>query len=89
MNVIITDTGDTIGFEQDLKSNILDDMKLFISEENWEMVSSLSDILSALKAWEGNPNLLIISDNNGMGCTVKEYIKSVEESLVCNTTTEN
>lgn len=89
MNVIITDTGDTIGFAHDLKNNVLDDMKYFIGEENWEMVSTLSDIMVALQTWQDSPCLLVLSDNNGMGYTVREYTQNVTETPACETTSES
>lgn len=44
-------------------------------QEDWEQVKDMADLLLDFNAWADNESLLVLSDNNGMGYTIKEYEK--------------
>ena len=65
----------TIGYQKDLVAYLktcLDDYK---KQDNWEEVKDMADLLLDFNEWADNGNLLVLSDNNGMGWTIKEYEK--------------
>ena len=43
--------------------------------EEWESTKDLADLLLDFNGWADNENLLVLSDNNGMGYSIKEYEK--------------
>lgn len=64
-----------IGYQKDLAMYIrarLDDYK---KQGDWEQVKDMADLMLDFNAWADNENLLVLSDNNGMGYTIKEYEK--------------
>lgn len=65
----------TIGYYQDLKAGLKKQAEDFIKEDNWEMAKDMADLLLDLNAWADNESLLVLSDNNGMGYSIKEYEK--------------
>ena len=75
-NIIYDSNNNThIGFQKDLVAYLktcLDDYK---KNDDWEQVKDIADLLLDFNGWQDNDNLLVISDNNGMGYTIKEYKK--------------
>lgn len=65
----------TIGYYQDLKAGLKKIIEDYIKDDNWEEAKDMADLLLDLNAWADNGNLLVLSDNNGMGWTIKEYEK--------------
>ena len=65
----------TIGFYKDLQSGLKKQAEEFLAEDNWEEAREITDTLVDLLAWADNKNLLVLSDNNGMGYTIDEYKK--------------
>lgn len=75
-NCIFNDNDNsTIGYYKDLKAGLKKTIEDYIKDENWEEVKDMADLLLDLNAWAGNESLLVLSDNNGMGYTIKEYKK--------------
>lgn len=65
----------TIGFYKDLKAGLKEQAEEFIKSDNFEMAQEIADLLLDIEAYTDNGNLLVLSDNNGMGYTIKEYEK--------------
>lgn len=75
-NVIFNDrTENTYGFYKDLRENIIKQLEEFTEQQDWEYVKDMADLLIDITAWENNENMLVLSANNGMGYTIKEYEK--------------
>lgn len=78
-NIIYNSYNNThIGYQKDLVAYIktcLDDYK---KQDDWEQVKDMADLLLDLNAWADNGNLLVLSDNNGMGWSIREYNKNME-----------
>ena len=72
-NTITTDYGDLIGFYPDLFKSFEADFTEAVKEKDWERVEELTEISKLLDDYEENDNLLVISENNGMGWTVMPY----------------
>ena len=72
-NVIYNDADDLIGYYKDLVDEIKDGLTSSIEANDWENAKDLCDLLTELDEWSDNLNLLVLSSNNGMGYTVKEY----------------
>ena len=66
-------TDDTIGFYNDIKAGLKKQAEEFIADDNWEEAKDIADLLLDLNAWADNERLLVLSNNNGMGYTIKEY----------------
>ena len=75
-NIIYDSNNNThIGFQKDLVAYLktcLDDYK---KDDDWEQVKDIADLLLDFNGWADNENLLVLSDNNGMGYTIREYEK--------------
>lgn len=75
-NIIYDSNNNThIGFQKDLVAYLktcLDDYK---KDDDWEQVKDIADLLLDFNGWQDNENLLVLSNNNGMGYTIREYGK--------------
>lgn len=65
----------TIGYYKDLKAGLKKVIEDYIKEDNWEEAKDMADLLLDFNAWADNENLLVLSNNNGMGYSIKEYEK--------------
>ena len=73
-NCIYNDnTENTIGFYKDIQALLKKQCEDAIKEDNWEEAKDMADILLDLNAWADNDSLLVLSNNNGMGYTIREY----------------
>lgn len=73
-NVLYRDSDNAmIGYPSGLQCEIKDGLLDHAKSDNWEEVKDLADLLLDLNGWQNNPNLLVVSDNNGMGWSIKEY----------------
>lgn len=78
-NIIETDNGDLIGYYSDLSAELynmakgeLDNLCMYDTQEvidKLELLKELDD------NWEDYDGLLVLSENNGMGYTIREYKK--------------
>lgn len=75
-NTIFNDNNnDTIGFYKDLKAGLEEQAKDFIDGKEYEMAGSILIILIDLEEFKDSKSLLVLSDGNGMGYTIREYEK--------------
>lgn len=72
-NVIYNDNDELIGYHKDLVAELTDSLTDYVEDKNWEEVKDIADLLLDLNGWADNTNLLVISANNGMGWTIREY----------------
>lgn len=73
-NVIETPNDDVIGYWGDLVKYVGESMKLNIDNGDWEIVADMADTIGASYQSGVDPKkLYIISDNNGMGFTIRPY----------------
>lgn len=64
-----------IGYQKDLVAYVKTCLEDYVKQEDWENTKDLADLLLDFNAWADNPNLLVLSDSNEMGYTIKEYEK--------------
>ena len=75
-NIIYNSYNNThIGYQKDLVAYIKTCLEDYKKQEAWESVKDIADLLLDLNEWVDNENLLVLSDNNGMGYSIKEYEK--------------
>ena len=75
-NVIYRDTDNSmIGYAKDIATELKEQIMDYVKENNWEEAKDLCDLILDLNAYADSDNLLVVSDNNGMGYTIKEYEK--------------
>ena len=75
-NIIYNSYNNThIGYQKDLVKYIIECLNAYAKREEWESVKDMADLLLDFNAWADNESLLVLSDGNGMGCTIKEYEK--------------
>ncbi len=70
-----SNNNNTIGYYKDIKAGLKEQAEEFIKSDNFEMAKEISDLLLDIEAYTDNESLLVLSDNNGMGYTIKEYEK--------------
>lgn len=75
-NIIYNSNNNThIGYQKDLVAYIKTCLNDYVKQEEWESTKDLADLLLDFNGWADNENLLVLSDNNGMGYSIKEYEK--------------
>ena len=74
-NVIMNSMDDLIGYHKDIVAYITACLEDYVKDEDWEQVKDMADLLLDLNGWYENENLLVLSENNGMGYTIREYKK--------------
>ena len=73
MGNVIEKDGDLFGFADDLKKYLNDLMQQAIEGCDYENANDLLEMLKDLREFEKECGLLVISENNGMGFTVRKY----------------
>lgn len=71
-NVIIKDNGDIMGYYEDVVRYLEDTIRTAIEIKSYDEIGLVADVLMDLRAYEKSDKLLVVSENNGMGITVKE-----------------
>lgn len=75
-NIIYDSNNNThIGFHKDLVAYVVECLDDYKKDDDWEQVGDMAEILLDLNGWADNENLLVLSNNNGMGYTIREYEK--------------
>lgn len=72
-NTIYTDMDDTIGFYKDLARGYKEMISQAVNREDYEDAKGLMEQLEEIKEYSEYDDLLILSENNGMGFTCKPY----------------
>lgn len=75
-NIIYNSYNNThIGYQKDLVAYLKTCLEDYVKQEAWESVKDIADLLLDFNEWADNSSLLVLSDNNGMGYSIKEYEK--------------
>lgn len=78
-NIIYNSYNNThIGYQKDLVAYIKTCLEDYKKQDDWEQVKDMADLLLDFNEWADNGNLLVLSDNNGMGWSIREYDKNME-----------
>ena len=72
-NLILSKNDETIGYYEDLVKEFKKEAKEFIDENGYEQVEMLTELLQDLEQYKNEYGLLVVSDNNGMGTTIRQY----------------
>lgn len=73
-NCIFDDrNNNSIGFYSDLRTGLVKQVGEFMESKDYEMASDLCDLLLDLETYSEYEGLLVMSDNNGMGYTIRKY----------------
>lgn len=72
-NIILTDRDEQVGFYVDLRASLEWSVGDFVKTRDYEMAREMCDLLVELETYSEYEGLLILSDNNGMGYTIKKY----------------
>ena len=73
MNNVITRDEDLLGFFEDLREYTESLLKEVIDKHNYEDLDLLIETLKELEEHREDGGILVISNNNGMGLTVRKY----------------
>lgn len=73
MNNVIARDEDLLGFFEDLREYTEGMLKEVIDKHNYEDLDLLIETLKELEQHKEYGGILVISNNNGMGLTVREY----------------
>lgn len=72
-NTILNDMDETIGYYSDLVSGYKKLIKEAVQDEDFEQAKDLMEQLEEINNWTDNDGLLVLSMNNGMGFTCRQY----------------
>lgn len=78
-NVIMNPADDIIGYRGDLEMYFKNEAREALARDNWGELDSLVEVLEMLCGYTNSDGLLVVSENNGMGFTVKKYKECYEE----------
>ena len=74
-NTIYNDMDETIGYYKDIVALYKDLIKSATEDNNTEEVKDLAEQLEEINEFKECEGLLVLSENNGMGFTCREYKK--------------
>lgn len=78
-NIIYNSYNNThIGYQKDLVAYLKTCLEDYAKQEDWEQVKDMADLLLDFNGWADNESLLVLSDGNGMGWSIREYNKNME-----------
>lgn len=80
-NIIFTNDGDAIGMQADLKRYVLRTVADRVGCNKFDEAQSLTELLPELDQYD-TPNLLVISNHNGMGWTINTYRPNEEQATL-------
>ena len=72
-NVIYNDKNECIGYYTDLVKLYKSMLKHSLEEDDLEEVKTLTEELEDIYKYEDYEGLLVLSENNGMGFTIRKY----------------
>lgn len=72
-NVIYNDRDEAIGYYKDLDNLYKEAIVYATKQGDYEEVKSLTEQAGEIKEYKEYTELLVLSENNGMGFTVKPY----------------
>lgn len=72
-NIITNDMDEVIGYYSDLVAYYKSMINYQVSINQYEEAKDLLDQLAEIDQWTDNDGLLVLSMNNGMGFTCKQY----------------
>lgn len=73
MSVLYDSNDNVLGFYKDLKDYLVGILRDDTDNGDWEDAGEVAELLMDLERWEGSTRLLVMSENNGMGNTIREY----------------
>ena len=79
-NTITNGEGDMLGFYSDMLETLKSELIESIDNGHYEILEQYGEILEELGRYKESEELLILSDNNGMGYTVKTYTESLKNN---------
>lgn len=72
-NIIYNQNDEAIGYYSDLVKLYKSMIKERVDANDYDEAQSLMEQLKEIDEWTDNDGLLILSDNNGMGFTCRQY----------------
>lgn len=73
-NVIINNMSDLQGYYQDLRVSLIDSLKIYAEQDDWENVEDASELINELdERFKDYGGIITLSENNGMGYTFEKY----------------
>ena len=72
-NIIYNDKDEAIGYYSDLVKLYKGMIKERVDANDYDEAQSLMEQLKEIDEWTDNDGLLILSENNGMGFTCRQY----------------
>lgn len=73
MSVLYDSNDNILGFYKDLKEYLADQLHEVAGRADWEGAREVTELLMDLERWQSSTRLLVLSENNGMGNTIREY----------------
>lgn len=77
-NIILNDRDEQIGYVNDLRAVLEWSVGDLMKSRDYEMAREMCDLLIELEVYSEYEGLLVLSENNGMGYTIRKY-KEVKE----------
>ena len=75
MKNIIENENEMYGFYSVIRAYLKDILERYLNDYNYSEAESIIELIELLDKYKDSDNILMISDNNGMGYTVSELIK--------------
>lgn len=78
-NTIYNDKGEILGYYADLVECLKYSLELYLKENDFENASSVCEDLAELAEFKDYSELIVLSENNGMGFTARKYIDTISQ----------
>lgn len=78
-NVILNSKDEQVGYYADLVAAIKYGVELYLKDNDFENAGTGIEVLNDLAEYSDYGELLVVSDNNGMGYTVRKYIDTISQ----------
>lgn len=78
-NIIYNDKDESVGYYADLVECLKYSLELYLKENDFENAGSVCENLAELAELKDYSELIVLSENNGMGFTARKYIDTISQ----------
>ena len=78
-NVILNSKGEQVGYYEDLRACLEWSVAEFVKQKDYEQARDMCDLLADLETYLDYEEMLVLSDNNGMGYTIRKYVDTISQ----------
>ena len=78
-NVILNSKDEQVGYYEDLRACLEWSVAEFVKSKDYEQAREMCDLLTDLETYSDYEEILVLSENNGMGYTIRKYVDTISQ----------